>query len=135
MRAFLDEHPNLIILRTLSKAYGRAAVRLGFALASEQITSYFLKVKAPYNLSALSMKLGCMALGDQKTKVHTVKSLQMERDRLVERLGNTTGVQRVYPSDANFVLFRCNDARRVVDELFKKGIVVRDRSTLPGLAD
>jgi len=59
----------------------------------------------------------------------------MERERLIERLDNTNGVQRVYPSDANFVLFRCRDARQVVDELFKKGIVVRDRSTLPGLAD
>ena len=135
MSPFLDEHPNLIILRTLSKAYGRAAVRLGFALASEQIISYFLKVKAPYNISGLSMKLGCSALGDQKTKAHTVKSLQMERERLIERLDNTVGVQRVYPSDANFVLFRCRGARQVVDELFKKRIVVRDRSTLPGLTD
>jgi histidinol-phosphate aminotransferase len=135
MAAFLDENPNLIILRTLSKAYGRAAVRLGFALASEQLVSYFLKVKTPYNVGALPMRLGCEALRNQQAKAQTVRNLRHERERLIERLNNTTGVYRVYPSDANFVLFRCRDAREVVERLFERGIIVRDRSTLPGLAD
>jgi histidinol-phosphate aminotransferase len=130
---FLDEHPNLIIMRTLSKAYGRAALRLGFAIASREIISYFLKVKTPYNLNALTMEFGCQALADTETKRRNVESLRAERDLLMESLRRAPGVEQVYPSDANFVLFRCPGAKQLVEKLFEKGIIVRDRSTVPGL--
>jgi histidinol-phosphate aminotransferase len=131
----LEEHPNLIVLRTLSKAYGRAALRLGFGLASPEIISYFLKVKAPYNLNALTLQFGCEALVDTETKQANVTSLRAERELLIQSLRGLPKVEQVFPSDANFVLFRCAGARQIVERLFEKRIVVRDRSTVPGLSN
>lgn len=131
----LGGFPNLVILRTFSKGYGRAAVRLGYTLASAEIIKLFLKVKTPYNLSALTMHLGCLALADRETREQNIRLLKLERERVSSELGKLTGVTRVFPSDANFILFRCPGASTVVDRLFEKGIVVRDRSSMPGLAD
>lgn len=131
----LGDHPNLIILRTLSKAYGRAAMRLGFAMASPEIISFFLKVKAPYNVSALTMHLGCLTLAEQEVKRENVRRLQAERERVSKVLSALPGVFEVFPSQANFILFRCRGASEVVGKLFQKQIVVRDRSSVPGLAD
>jgi len=131
----LDLFPNLVILRTFSKGYGRAAVRLGYAIASPEIISFFLKVKTPYNLSALTMQLGCMALADRESRDANISSLRRERERVRSELTRLDGVFLVYPSDANFILFRCREASAIVNRLFDKGIVVRDRSSVPGLAD
>jgi len=133
--ADLPHYPNLIILRTFSKGFGRAAVRLGYALASPEIIKLFLKVKTPYNLSALTMHLGCLALADKESREENIRSLKLERKRISSELGKIHGVVEVFPSDANFILFRCRDASSVVNRLFEKGIVVRDRSSVPGLAD
>ena len=72
----LARFPNLIILRTFSKGYGRAAVRLGFAIASPEIIKLFLKVKTPYNLSALTMHLGCLALADRESREENIRSAE-----------------------------------------------------------
>jgi histidinol-phosphate aminotransferase len=131
----LPRFPNLVILRTFSKGYGRAAVRLGYALSSPEIIELFLKVKTPYNLSALTMHLGCLALADRGAREANIKSIRAERERISFELRKVSGVIEVFPSDANFILFRCSEASSVVDRLFEKGIVVRDRSSVPGLAD
>ena len=131
----LPRFPNLIILRTFSKGYGRAAVRLGFAITSSDIIKLFLKVKTPYNLSALTMHLGCLALADRASREENIRSIRVERDRISSELRKLSGVVEVFPSDANFILFRCREASSVVNRLFEKGIVVRDRSSVPGLAD
>jgi len=131
----LGVFPNLIILRTFSKGYGRAAVRLGFAVASPEIIKLFLKVKTPYNLSALTMHLGTLALADRESRDENIRSIRMERERISSELRKLSGVVEVFPSDANFILFRCREAASVVNRLFEKGIVVRDRSSVPGLAD
>ncbi|MFB3903886.1 MAG: histidinol-phosphate transaminase [Acidobacteriota bacterium] len=131
----LRQFANLIILRTFSKGYGRAAVRLGYALASPDIIRFFLKVKTPYNLSALTMRLGCLALADRESREKNIRLLRLERERISLALRRLPGVAQVFPSDANFILFRCRQASSVVDRLFEKGIVVRDRSSVPGLAD
>jgi len=133
--ADLPDFPNLVILRTFSKGFGRAAVRLGFAVTSPEIIKLFLKVKTPYNLSALTMHLGCLALADRESREENIRSIRVERERISAELRKLSGVVEVFPSDANFILFRCREASSMVNRLFEKGIVVRDRSSVPGLAD
>jgi len=128
-------NPNLIVLRTLSKAYGRAALRFGYAIADPLVISFFMKVKAPYNLNSITMEHACVALADQENKRDEVRRICAERERVVQRLSQMAAVTEVFPSEANFVLFRCRGAAPVVDQLFSQGIVVRDRSSIPGLAD
>ncbi|MDA2924604.1 histidinol dehydrogenase [Acidobacteria bacterium AH-259-L09] len=129
----LQEVPNLILLRTLSKAFGRAAIRLGYAVASAQIISHFLRVKAPYNLNALSMENGCRVLSQPASHLIHVEEIRKERDRVAECLREIPQIEKVFPSQANFLLFRCPGATQICKRLLQKGIVVRDRSLLPGL--
>jgi histidinol-phosphate aminotransferase len=131
----LAGNENLIVLRTLSKAFGRAGLRVGYAIASPAIVSYFLKVKAPYNLSALTMDYACRTLADRGQTLRQVEEIRCQREKVARRLRRIPGVEKVYPSDANFLLFRCRNARAAVDALFARGIVVRDRSSVPGLED
>ncbi len=129
----LDDHPRLVILRTLSKAYGRAGLRLGYAVAHPEIIDYFLKVKAPYNLGAGVQEEGVRAVRDcSETRVQ-VEAICRERERLATCLRAQPGVEQVFPSQANFILFRCRDSRPLVAALLKEGIVVRDRGSLAGL--
>lgn len=127
----LGQFPNLILLRTLSKAFGSAALRLGYACASPQITSCFLKVKAPYNLNAITMKRGQEALGDRKIVEQQVALIKQERERVAGCLQEIGGVEKVFPSSSNFLLFRCRSASEVYRRLFEEGIVIRDRSEGP----
>ncbi len=133
--AAVREFPNLIVLRTMSKALGRAGLRLGYAVAPEEIISYFLKVKTPYNLSAVAIEQGCQTLQQQQARNDHVELIRSERERVAERLRDLSGVRRVFPSKANFLLFRCPKATEVVRRLLQRGIVVRDRSSMPKLAD
>ncbi|MGH9340870.1 MAG: histidinol-phosphate transaminase [Acidobacteriota bacterium] len=128
-------HPNLIIMRTLSKAFGRAALRLGYAIADPEVIGYFMKVKAPYNLGSVVQKEGQLALNDLTERDRQVREIQAERGRLEGELKQAPEINRVFPSQANFLLFRCAGAREVYEELFRKGIVVRDRSNVPELED
>lgn len=127
----VSSHPNLIVLRTLSKAWGQAAIRLGYALADPAAICYFQKVKAPYNLNALTMRRGidCLRQGLSPQ----ISEILRQRVRLVEALGRIPGVDRIFPSQANFILFRCNRPNEVCRRMLEKGIVIRDRSSLPGL--
>ena len=129
----LPEHPNLIVVRTLSKAFGRAGVRLGYAVAGAEIISLFLKVKAPYNLGQLAMKSGVEVLRAARSKRVEMQQIRAERVRVAASLARLSSIETVYPSDANFLLFRCPRSREVCSQLLGKGIVVRDRSSLPGL--
>lgn len=130
----LRQNPNLIVMRTFSKALGRAGLRLGYAVASPEIIGYFLKVKAPYNLGAMALEEGLQALGQGETRRRQIRQICRERERLAAALEELPGVARVFPSAANFLLFRCRKgASEICRRLLEKGIVVRDRSTLPGL--
>jgi len=131
----VDEFPNLVVMRTLSKAFGRAALRLGYAVASPLVTSFFLKVKAPYNLSSLVMQKGLEALEGWQRHRATWLRIRRERDRLSRELASFPGLGRVYPSRSNFLLFDCPNAGSVCSKLRETGIVVRDRSDLPGLSE
>ena len=125
--------PNLILLRTLSKAFGRAGIRLGYAAASAEIIAYFLKVKAPYNLSSLILKKGCGVMAEADRSLAQVREIRKERQRVADRLEGMEQIKEVFPSQANFILFRCPEASLVYDQLLKKGIIVRNRSSLENL--
>ena len=129
----LKNIPNLILLRTLSKAFGRAALRLGYAIASEAITSQFLRVKAPYNLNALTMENGCQVLMKPARSLSLLNQIREERQRLATQLSGLPTIRKVLPSQANFLLFCCAGATRICGELLDRGVVIRDRSGLPGL--
>ena len=133
--AELDGMPNLILLRTLSKAFGRAGMRLGYAVASAEIISHFLKVKAPYNLNTLTLEKGCRVMADPDGHLVYLQEILRERERVATRLREMTHIQEVFPSQANFLLIHCPEASLICDRLLEKGIVVRDRSSLEGLVD
>lgn len=125
----VNRHANLIVLRTFSKAFARAALRLGYAVASPPAISCFLKVKAPYNVNALTLEKGSQALQRPHRWHRQARTIAKERERVRKRLGGIQGVEKVFPSEANFLLFRCPQASVVCQKLWEKGIVVRDRSS------
>ncbi len=131
----LAEYPNLIVVRTLSKAFGQAGVRLGYAVAGAEIIAHFLKVKAPYNLGLLAMRSGLEVLREARSKRVEMLQIRAEKVRVAAALTRLSSIETVYPSEANFLLFRCPGSREVCRQLLGKGIVVRDRSSLPGLED
>jgi len=131
----LSEVPNVILLRTLSKAFGQAGLRLGYTVASPQIVAHFLKVKAPYNLNVLTMEKGCQVLGQVESHLACVSEIRKERDRMAAQLRELPEIEKVFPSQANFLLFRCPQASLVCQRLMEKNIVVRDRSSLRDLKD
>jgi histidinol-phosphate aminotransferase len=131
----IDRFPNLVVLKTLSKAWGMAAIRLGYAVAQPQIISYLLKVKAPYNINILTSVEALRALEHTEHVQKSVASTIGERRRLVQELTRLSSVQTIYPSDANFLLVRFTDAREVYQRLARQGIIVRDRTTEPKLAN
>jgi histidinol-phosphate aminotransferase len=133
LAADVAANPNLVILRTLSKAWGLAAIRIGYAVANPLIISYLLKVKAPYSINILSSTEALRALENKEYVRRVVTSTIAERERLRLVLGTLPLVQRVFPSDANFLLVRFKNARAVYEALAQRGIIVRDRSTEPKL--
>jgi len=135
LAADIAANPNLVILRTLSKAWGLAAIRLGYAVAHPLVISYLLKVKAPYSINILSSTEALRALENKEYVRRVVASTIAERERLRSALATLPRVQRVFPSDANFLLVQFKHARAVYEALAQRGIIVRDRSTEPGLTE
>lgn len=124
----LAEYPNLVVLQTLSKAWGLAALRIGMAFASEEIIEVMNKVKPPYNINLASQELALKALEGVEQVNETIRQIVQERETLETRLLEIPIVEQVYPSDANFLLVKIKDARSVYEALLQQGIVVRDRS-------
>ena len=129
----IKNHKNLIVLRTFSKAWGLAGIRSGFCAAYTEIISILFKVKAPYNINALSRYALIKAIGNSARKDEYVKSIIKEKERLKNQLETLLIVKKVYDSDANFLLVKFENAELVRNKLFEKGIIVRDRSTQPKL--
>ncbi len=125
----LEGHPNLVLMRTFSKAFGHAGIRLGYALANPAIIRYFSAVKAPYNVNTLSLQLAVRAVADVATMQGNARLLRHERTRLARELGRLPDVSKVFPSQANFLLFRCRKAAEVCNQLRARGILIRDRTT------
>lgn len=132
LSGYIREYQNLIILQTLSKAYGMAALRLGLAFADERTMSMFANVKYPYNISLAGMEKAMSLLRrDVAAEVAVVMS---ERARLAEELAKLPRVRKVWPSDANFLLVEVDDARSLYTELLDAQVIVRDRSKVLGCA-
>jgi histidinol-phosphate aminotransferase len=124
----LTEYPNLVVMQTLSKAWGLAALRLGMAFAGEDIIALYNRIKPPYNISQATQELVLQALQDVEEVNAFIKELVGNREELVSSLLQLKLVEKVFPSDANFLLVRVKNARKVYEELLNHAIVVRDRS-------
>jgi histidinol-phosphate aminotransferase len=130
-RSFIQEltdYPNLVVLQTMSKAWGLAGLRLGMAFASEAIIEVYNKIKPPYNVNQATQELALAALGKVEQVNEMIRALVAMREHLARELGGLSFVLKVYPSDANFLLVRVIDARGLYEYLLGDGIVVRDRS-------
>jgi len=127
----LNEFSNLIVTQTLSKAYGLAGIRLGVCFASEFIISVLNKIKPPYNVNQLTQDKAIERLTRLNKVNQEVDSILKERDQLISRLSDISFINTVYPSDANFVLVKVDDANMRYSQLIKKGIVARNRTTQP----
>ncbi|MEJ1241517.1 histidinol-phosphate transaminase [Chryseolinea sp. T2] len=126
----LSKYPNLVILQTFSKAWGLAGLRLGMCFASKEIIAVLNKIKYPYNVNIKTQELAVEALSNKDQKDRWVKEILQERTRLIEALQGLTITQKVYPSDANFVLVKVTDAPGIYKRLMNIGIIVRDRSNV-----
>ncbi len=127
----LDKYPNLVVLQTLSKAWGLAAIRLGMAFASEAIISLMMKVKPPYNVNTLSQQKALKALVEPEATLRRVAEINNERERLRTEMASLPFVKEVLPSDSNFFLLRVDDADALYNSLTTKGVIVRNRSREP----
>lgn len=128
----LAEFPRLVVLQTLSKAWGMAGLRLGLALADPQIIAVMSRVKYPYNINGITQRIVLDKLADTALIENQVAEIRAERDRLAAELPALPVVRRVFPSDANFVLIRLDDPRGVYLRLIEAGLIVRDRSRVAG---
>ncbi|MFO7862918.1 MAG: histidinol-phosphate transaminase [Salinivirgaceae bacterium] len=125
----INEFPNLVVLQTFSKAWGLASARVGLVFANPLVINALLRMKLPYNVNTSSQQAAIAMLQKSAQVRCWVESLKYERERLVERLAQLPIVERVYPSDANFLLVKFIDANETYDFLKKRGIIVRNRST------
>ena len=127
LRTEFAKYPNLIVLNTMSKAWGCAAIRLGMAFASEEIISIFNKVKYPYNINQLTQEQALEALKDPFEVDKWVKILLEERSRMIDAFKLLPICVKVFPTEANFFLAQMTDAVKIYNYLVDKGIIVRNR--------
>lgn len=126
----LEDYKNLVIMRTLSKI-GLAGLRVGFLIANEKIINEVNKVRLPFNINSLSQTVAIEVLKDRKILKSYIKSIISERNRLFNELAKIKGI-RLYPSEANFILFRVKEPDRIYERLLEKGVLVRN---IKGVAD
>lgn len=131
----VKDFPNLIVMRTFSKAWGLAGARLGYCVANEEIIKMLFKVKAPYNINSLTKYAVEKALKNINLRNSYIKEIIEEREKLKEELLLLPGIVKVFDSDANFLLIKCANAKTVLRKLAKRKIIIRDRSNQPKLED
>ena len=124
----LNEYPNLVVMQTLSKAWGLAALRIGMAFASEEIISVLNKVKPPYNINQASQELAVKALEEVEQVNDMIREIVAQRNLLEDHLRDLPQVIHIYPSDANFLFVKVTNPKDIYNYMLTKGIVVRDRS-------
>jgi histidinol-phosphate aminotransferase len=124
----LTEYSNLVVLQTLSKAWGLAGLRIGMAFASEEIIEIFNKVKPPYNINEASQALALQALQNVEQVNSWIKETVAEREKLKSELSTLKSVLTIYPSDANFILVKTIKPKEIYQFMVNRGIIVRDRS-------
>jgi len=131
----LGNYPNLVILRTFSKSWGLAGIRLGMAFACEDIISVLNKIKYPYNVNILTQNVALNFLDKLEYKEKWIKSVLAEKKIMIGQLESINSVLKVYPSDANFLLVKVTHARKLYDYLKEQKIIVRDRSRVSLCSD
>lgn len=129
--AKLDQYPNLIITQTLSKAYGLAGIRLGICYGSPEVIAVLNKIKPPYNVNELTQQRALDRLKDQAKIDGEIASIIAQRESLLQVLNTVSFVEKIYPTEANFILIKVDNANKRYDELIAKGIVIRNRTTQP----
>ena len=129
--SLIDKYPNLIVLQTLSKAWGMAGLRIGMAMADSAVISLMSKVKYPYNINVVAQKMALAKL-DESVNDKAVAEIVGQRFRLEKELGKCPEVRRIYSSDANFLLVRFDAPDEVYERLLAGGVIVRNRSKVPG---
>ena len=128
---YLNEYSNLVVIQTLSKAYGLAGIRLGMCFASAEIIDVLNRIKPPYNVNELSQQKAIAVLDDESVFKNEKSSILNEKDNLYKQLLQINFVEEIFPSDANFFLIRVDDADKRYTQLIDRGIVVRNRSNQP----
>ncbi len=129
----VKNYPNLIVMRTFSKAWGLAGARLGHCIANEEIIKILFKVKAPYNINSLTRYAVKQALKNINLRNSYIKEILEEKEKLRKELLFLPGVLKVFDSDANFLLVRCTESKTVLKKLIEENIIIRDRSSQPKL--
>lgn len=127
----LEDYPNLVILQTLSKAWGLAGIRLGLAFADEAIIHVMNQIKYPYNVNSLTLSKAVQALESPAEHKMWINSILSRKNVLSDNLSGFFFVKEIYPSDANFLLVRVDDADQIYDFLLQDNLIVRNRSKLP----
>ena len=128
---WVEKYPNLVVTQTLSKAFGLAGIRLGIAIADPKIIGYLMKIKAPYNVNTLTSTMACKAFDNIGQVQKNIAAIIEERGKLEQHLRAMPGIKKIYPSDANFLLFRVAGARKVYRQLAEKGVIIRYRGDEP----
>lgn len=124
----LDSTPNLVVLQTMSKAYGLAGLRLGVAFTNKKIIKVLNKIKPPYNVNTLSQLKGLEILKDNKAVKEQILQIQIQREILITSLKEVKSVKKVYPTEANFILVEFKNAETIFTTLQNKGIIIRNRT-------
>ena len=127
----IKQYPNLVITQTLSKAYGMAGIRLGILYASASIIAILNKIKPPYNVNELTQQKALTRILDTISLQYEIHCIKEEREKLLQQLQEIKYVEKVYPTEANFILIKVDDATKRYNQLIAKGIVIRNRTTQP----
>lgn len=127
----LNEFPNLVVTQTLSKAYGMAGIRLGICYASEEIIVVLNKIKPPYNVNELTQQKALKRILTKNKVKNEIDKILEQREKLIGKLKSISFIEEIYPTDANFILIKVDDATKRYNQLIEKGIVVRNRTTQP----
>lgn len=125
----IEKYPNLIVSQTLSKAYGMAGIRLGVCYASQEIIAVLNKIKPPYNVNELTQQKALERILAYDDVQEEVEAILQEREAMEEALKEVSYIEKIYPSDANFLLIKVDDANNRYNQLIEKGIVIRNRTT------
>lgn len=131
MAQFVHQYPNLVVLQTFSKAFGLAGIRLGTAISNPEIIRYMLRIKAPYNINKLTAETALEAFDKINLMKFNISKIKEEKEYVAEQLGFADEVERVYPSNANFLLFKIISAKEIYQKLADRGVIIRYRGNEP----
>ena len=130
LAALIKKYPNLIVMQTLSKAFGLASVRVGIAFMNSDIVKYFNKIKPPYNVSKINQNAALSKFTTPHLVEQEITIIKNEKQRVIKELSKLAIFEEIYPSDANFFLAKVKDADKIYNELVRQGIIIRNRNSV-----